>query len=55
MPSGKGKSRENKKGVRRIINFGGTKRTLAPRSVRRKGKKRFIEECSQEELIHAGV
>jgi len=48
--SGKSKSSANPFGIRR--KSGGNE--LAPRSLRRKGK-RFLSECSERELIRAGV
>lgn len=47
--SGKSKSIGNPQGVRRIV--GGE--ALAPRSVRRKGKKRFFKNCTKRQLEKA--
>ena len=52
MPSGKSKSEKNKFGDRHIDTK--TNLELAPRSLRRKGKK-FLKECSEEQLRLAGV
>ena len=50
MKSGKSKDEKNTFGVRRSV--GGNE--LAPRSLRKKGKK-FLSECSDKELEKAGV
>ena len=50
MPSGRSKSTQNLYGNRRSI--GGQE--LAPRSLRKKGK-RLLSECSEADLVKAGV
>ncbi len=47
---GKSKSNTNPFGVRRVVNGN----QLAPKSLRKKGKK-LLAECTEEELIKAGV
>jgi len=49
--SGKSKSLANSNGVRRIVNG----EALAPRSIRRKGKKRFLKNCTERQLEKAQV
>lgn len=49
--SGKSKSLANLNGVRRIVNG----EALAPRSIRRKGKKRFLKNCTDKQLEKAQV
>ena len=49
--SGKSKSIGNPNGVRRIV-YG---EALAPRSIRRKGKKRFFKNCTERQLKKAQV
>lgn len=50
MSSGKSKGERSKFGERKTV--GGNE--LAPRSLRKKGKK-FMSECSDKELENAGV
>ena len=50
MPSGKSKSMQNPRGMRAIREG----KQLAPRSARKKGK-RWLAECTEEELKKAGV
>lgn len=49
--SGKSKAEGNSNGVRRIVNG----EALAPRSIRRKGKKRFLKNCTDKQLEKARV
>jgi len=49
--SGKSKSLANPNGMRRIVNS----KALAPRSIRRKGKKRFLDTCTERQLEKAQV
>jgi len=50
MPSGKSKSKENPKGIRRKTLYG----ELAPRSARKKGK-HFLAQCTSSDIIHAEI
>ena len=49
--SGKSKSLADPNGIRRIIDG----KALAPRSIRRKGKKRFLDTCTERQLEKAQV
>lgn len=50
MASGKSKSKDNPKGIRRKTRYG----ELAPRSARRKGK-HFLDQCAQADITHAEI